>query len=197
MTAISRPYLFLWSILGLGMTIGANFIEAYITSPPWQWSHQGINTHPLGITCQIGVVLLISCIAGKNAGIFSQLAYLILGLLGLQIFHEGGGISYWQKPSFGYLIGFIPGAWLCGTLAFKRSPNLENLAWSSLWGLLTIHACGLVYLILWQVISWRLMGISPGLNLLFTYSIYPLPGQLTLVCVASLLASIMRRVMFY
>lgn len=197
MTAISRPYIFLWAIIGLVLMIGANFVDAYITSPPWQWSQQGITAYPLGITCQVSVVLLISCVGGKNAGVFAQLAYLILGLLGLQIFREGGGIGYWHQPTFGYLLGFLPGAWLCATLAFKRSPNLEHLAWSCLWGLLTIHLVGIVYLIFLQLISWHSWEAIKLLNSILTYSIYPFPGQLTLICASSLMATIIRKIMFY
>lgn len=197
MTAISRPYIFLWAIVGLTLTIGANFINAYITSPPWEWGRQGLSAYPLGITCQIGVVLIVSCVGGKNAGILAQVAYLILGLFGLQIFRSGGGIAYWQQPTFGYLLGFVPGAWLCGALAFKKSPTLEQLAWSCLWGLLTIHCVGIVYLVFLQLVNWQGWGELKLWNWLFNYSIYPCLGQLALVCAVSLMATTIRRIMMY
>jgi len=34
-------------------------------------------------------------------------------------FAQGGGIDYPKQPQFGYLLGFIPGAWVCGFLAFQ------------------------------------------------------------------------------
>jgi biotin transport system substrate-specific component len=195
--SISRPYRFLWAIVGLLLTIAANFIDAYITSPPWEWLQRGVSAYPLGITCQVGVVLLISCVGGKNAGLVAQLAYLILGLLGLQIFRSGGGLGYWQQPTFGYLLGFVPGAWLCGSLAFKKSPNLERIAWSGLWGLLTIHCVGIVYLVFLQLISWQSWSELKFLNWLFNYSVYPFLSQLIMVCAISLMANIVRRIMFY
>jgi biotin transport system substrate-specific component len=195
--AISRPFLFLWAILGLMLTIGANFVDASITTPPWEWWQRGVSTYPLGITWQVGIVVLISCLGGKKAGLLAQLAYIILGLLGLQIFRSGGGIGYWQQPTFGYLLGFLPGAWLCGSLAFKQPPNLERLAGSGVWGLVTIHGVGIVYLVFLQLISWQGWSELKLLSWVFNYSIYPFLGQLTLVCAASLVANIIRRIMFY
>jgi biotin transport system substrate-specific component len=139
MTIISRPYIFMWTIVGLFLTIGANFIPVYVTSSPFQWLSDGVTAYPLGFKCQVGAVLLVSCLGGRTAGVLTQVAYLLLGLLWLKIFNDGGGIEYLQKPVFGYLLGFIPGAWVCGQLAFKRSPQLESLGLSCLCGLLTIH----------------------------------------------------------
>lgn len=49
---------------------------------------------------------LFTMLAGILLGSLSVLAYMILGLIGLPIFSEGGGIGYVFKPSFGYIIGF-------------------------------------------------------------------------------------------
>jgi biotin transport system substrate-specific component len=118
--SISRPYIFMWTIVGLFLTIGANFLPVYITSSPWQWLSAGVTAYPLGFKCQVGAVLLVSCLGGRTAGVLAQVAYLLVGLLWLKVFNDGGGIEYLQKPAFGYLLGFIPGAWVCGQLAFRR-----------------------------------------------------------------------------
>ena len=68
----------------------------------------------LGVTYQIGGVLLVGCLGGKNAGALSQIAYLVMGLTLLPVFADGGGIGYVKLSQFGYLLGFIPGAWICG-----------------------------------------------------------------------------------
>jgi biotin transport system substrate-specific component len=127
----------------------------------------------------------------------TQVSYLLVGLLWLKIFNDGGGIEYLQKPVFGYLLGFIPGAWVCGQLAFKRSPRLEHLGLSCLCGLLTIHIIGIIYLILFQIINWQQLGELKLLDAIATYSIYPLLSQLLLGCAATSIAFILRRIMFY
>jgi biotin transport system substrate-specific component len=197
MTTVSRPYVLMWTIVGLFLTIGANFLPAYVTSAPWQWLSGGITAYPLGFKCQVGAVLLVSCLGGKNAGVLTQVTYLLVGLLWLKIFNDGGGIEYLQKPAFGYLLAFIPGAWVCGQLAFRRPPQLEYLGLSCLCGLITIHTIGIIYLIIFQIINWQELGGFQLLNAIATYSLYPLLSQIVLGCTATLIAFIIRRLMFY
>ncbi len=189
---MAAPLELMWALIGLLLTIGGTFLEASIASPSWNGVQAGIPIHSLGVTYQIGAVLLVGCLGGKNAGALSQIAYVVLGLMWLPVFTEGGGLDYIKQPTFGYLLGFIPGAWVCGWLAFKMALRLESLAFSCVCGLLSVHAIGLVYL----AITLR----SPSQTLLdgvFKYSLYPLPGQLAVVCAVTVLAFILRRLMFY
>lgn len=187
----------LWSLIGLLLTISGTFLQAYATNVPWGWSEHGIQTIPLGVTYQIGAVLLVGCLGGSNAGALSQIAYLILGLSWLFVFTQGGGIGYFQQPNFGYLLGFVPGSWVCGYLAFRVPAKLESLASSCLWGLLIIHLCGLTYLILNQIFHWTGSQTLPLLQSVFKYSVYPLPGQLAVVCAVTVLAYVLRLILFY
>lgn len=192
---MAAPNQLLWSLIGLLLTIGGTFLEAYVTSAPSSWSERGIQTIPLNVTYQIGAVLLVGCLGGRKAGALSQIAYLILGLTWLPVFAQGGGISYIQQPHFGYLLGFVPGAWVCGFLAFQASPKLESLAFSCLCGLLTIHLCGLSYLILSQIFHWS--SQVPLLPTILRYSFDPIPGQLVVVCAVTVLAYGLRLILFY
>ena len=192
MTTVSAPLELIWALIGLLLTIGGTFLEASIASPSWNGVQAGIPIHSLGVTYQIGAVLLVGCLGGKNAGALSQIAYVALGLMWLPVFTEGGGLDYINQPTFGYLLGFIPGAWVCGWLAFKMALCLESLALSCVCGLLSIHLVGLVYLALnWHAHAQTLIeGV-------LKYSIYPLPGQLAVVCAVTVLGFILRRLMFY
>lgn len=190
------PNELLWALIGLLLTIGGTFVEAFVTNPPWNWSERGIHTVSLGVTYQIGAVLLTGCLGGKNAGALSQIAYVVLGL-NLPVFTQGGGISYLKEPSFGYLLGFIAGAWVCGFLSFRMPPRLESLAFSCICGLLTIHIYGLGYLIIFHALSWTTIGGWPLIQAIIKYSIYPLPGQLVVVCAVTVLAFALRQLMFY
>ncbi|HEY9748953.1 MAG TPA: biotin transporter BioY, partial [Allocoleopsis sp.] len=193
---MAAPIELLWAFIGLILTIGGTFLGASITSPPWSWENSGIQTYPLGVTCQIGAVLLASCLGGRNAGALSQIAYLALGLAGFPVFTQGGGIGYIREPMFGYLLGFVPGAWICGSLAFKAPPRLESLTFSCLCGLLTVHVVGLVYLIFGYLFSW-VNTASPLLEAVLKYSYYALPGQFALTCAVTVLAFAIRHLMFY
>ena len=65
-------------------------------------------------TLQYLFTMLAGILLGSRLGSLSVLAYMILGLIGLPIFSEGGGIGYVFKPSFGYIIGFCVGTFVTG-----------------------------------------------------------------------------------
>lgn len=194
---MSAPTELLWALIGLILTIGGTFLEAFITTPPWNWGDHGVQAQSLGVTCQIGAVLLVGCLGGRNAAAISQIAYLLLGLTWVNVFAQGGGVGYVQQPTFGYLLGFIPGAWICGFLAFRVPTRLESLAFSSLAGLFTIHVVGFSYLVLAYFSGWLGSPAPSLLQAILTYSIYPLPGQLAIVCAVTVLAFVLRHLMFY
>lgn len=192
----------LWALIGLLLTIGGIFIEVAIPLPQWplvisQDMSENLDllqAYPLGVSFQIGAVLLVGCLGGKNAAALSQVAYLLLGLSGFQVFAQGGGLQYLQEPTFGYLLGFLPGAWLCGYLAFRKPPGIESLGLSCLSGLVAIHATGLLYLVGLAVVD---LLPDSWLQAAWQYSVHPLPGQLVVVCAIILLSLVLRRVLFY
>lgn len=193
---VAVPHQILWALVGLLLTIGGTFIEAQFTVAPWTWSQHGVQTTSLGVTYQIGAVLLVGCLGGKTAGALSQIAYLVLGLIWLPVFDQGGGIHYISQPYFGYLLGFVFGAWVCGFLAFKTSTKLESLAFSCLCGLLTIHFSGLSYLIL-NYLTGTGLTQTAFFEAVFRYSVQPLPGQVVIACTVAVLSYCLRYVMLY
>ncbi len=186
----------LWAVIGLLLTISGVFIEVAIPVPSLTWpiDWNNVPTYSLGVTLQIGAILLVGCMAGRNAAALSQIAYLILGLSGFQIFAQGGGLGYLKEPTFGYLLGFLPGAWICGHIAFQQQRRLENLIMSCLWGLGAIHIVGLLYL---TVLSLFRIASANWWEAVLRYSIYPLPGQFIIVCTVAAVAYLMRILLFY
>lgn len=196
------PFELLWALIGLVLTILATWMEAFTVNAPWTWGQSGIHLLPLGVSFQVGAVLLTGCVGGKNAAALSQIAYLVLGLALFRVFQfpvftEGGGLSYVREPGFGYLVGFVPAGWLCGYLAFRDPPKLETLAFSSLCGLGIIHVCGLFYLTWASIFGWLQTVSASYWQLLLGYSILPLPGHLVVVCAVSVLSLALRHLMFY
>jgi biotin transport system substrate-specific component len=194
--ALSPLDIMLWAIIGLLLTISGVFIEVSIPLPqlawPIDWSQ--VQTYSLGVTLQVGAVLLVGCMAGRNAATLAQIAYLALGLSGLQVFAQGGGLAYLKEPTFGYLLGFLPGAWLCGTIAFRQRRRIETLIASCLYGLLAIHVVGLTYL---TILSVTRITTANWWNAVLQYSLYPLPGQFIIVCIVAALAYLLRVLLFY
>ncbi|NJK28457.1 MAG: biotin transporter BioY [Coleofasciculaceae cyanobacterium SM2_3_26] len=187
---------FLWAFVGLVLTIAGTLVEVSVTEAPWQWGNDGVQVRSLGVTYQIGAVLLVGCMGGKTAAAVSQIAYLSLGLMWLPVFGKGGGWGYIWEPTFGYLLGFVPGAWLCGWLAFRQRPRLESLAWSCACGLIVIHLVGFTYLCLIHAVKGSWFDGSLVRDLLL-YSWQPLGGQIVLACMVAGIALFLRKVLFY
>ena len=190
------PEVLLWAIIGLVLTAAGTFIPAYTISAPWTWWGNGMGVQTLGVSYQVGAVLLTACLGGKNAALISQVAYVLLGVSGLPIFDRGGGLTYLQQPHFGYLLGFVVGAWLCGWLSFQTLVRFSTLIASCLAGLLVIHLVGIVYLTIMYYTTGFGAEIDSLTQAIAIYSLYPLPGQFAVICAVSLVAFVMRKVMF-
>ncbi len=190
---------FLWALTGLMLTIFGTFMEVFVLIPSSP-NLEEMETVSLGTTYQLVGVFLTGCLGGKNAAIYAQIAYVALGLFKLPVFYQGGSFEYLQQPSFGYILGFIPGAWLCGFLVFPGKRSLDVFAISSFLGLVVIHACGILYLTLYTSIT-PLFGTELDSNYLLDaitlYSLSPLMGQMLIICVVSVLAFMIRLILFY
>jgi biotin transport system substrate-specific component len=77
---------------------------------------------PVPITGQVMVVLLTGVVLGAGYGSLSQLIYVLLGTIGMPWFTAGqGGLFALLGPTGGYLIGFIPAAFIVGFLTHHFS----------------------------------------------------------------------------
>ncbi|MFW5981190.1 MAG: biotin transporter BioY [bacterium] len=86
---------------------------------------------------------------GAKFGFYSQVLYVGMGLAGVPIFANGGGITYVFQPTFGYLLGFILSTFLIGFLT-ERTKNLNFFRYFLLVysGLMLIYLAGVSYLYL-------------------------------------------------
>jgi biotin transport system substrate-specific component len=102
---------------------------------------------PVPITGQTLGVLLTGAALGSRLGALAVLAYLAEGFAGLPVFAAGGppGVARLLAPSAGYLVGFLPAAYLVGWLAER---GWDRKVWSTVLamvlGNLVIYACGLL-----------------------------------------------------
>ena len=94
------------------------------------------------ITLQCFFTAMAGLLLGARLGALSQALYVGLGLVGLPIFAAGGGFSYVFNPTFGFLLGLIPAAWVIGRLAEKNRTPLR-LALACAAGFAVLYAIGL------------------------------------------------------
>lgn len=81
-------------------------------------SKASVPMFPVPVTGQTLGVLLVGAAFGARRGTLTMSTYLVAGLAGLPVFAgaTAGPLSV-LSPSFGYIIGFIPAAWIIGTLS--------------------------------------------------------------------------------
>ncbi|MDR1516243.1 MAG: biotin transporter BioY [Synergistaceae bacterium] len=99
------------------------------------------------MTLQTVLVLMSGVLLGGRRAAVAMAMYMLMGLLGLPVFAGGGGFHSLISPSFGFIVGFIPAAWITGHVCeiFKVSGNsLHDAAVRSLACLSGVFAYDLV-----------------------------------------------------
>ncbi len=103
---------------------------------------------PIPITMQTLAVILTGLLLAPRLGWLVPTLYLLMGLMGFPVFSGGGGIGYLIKPTFGFLLGFIPATYLAGYLYqhrwFKR--DFINVSIASFIGIAVIYLFGFGYI---------------------------------------------------
>ena len=145
---------------------------------------------PSSITLQFFFTAMAGCLLGSGCGALSQLIYVALGLLGLPVFTAGGGFSYVLHPTFGFLLGLIPAAWVIGRLA-RSTRSFWRIALAALAGLAVLYAVGLPYM---AMILNGYMGKGMDLSAILWAGMLPfLPGDALKILVTALLTPPIRR----
>ena len=149
---------------------------------------------PLGyssITLQFFFTAMAGCLLGPVWGPVSQAVYVALGLIGLPIFTQGGGLTYLLQPTCGFLIGLIPAAWVIGLLTVHRPPHPIRTALACLAGLAMLYAVGLPYM---AVILNQYMGKGMGFSAILWAGMLPfLPGDMLKIAVTAALAPLLQK----
>jgi biotin transport system substrate-specific component len=83
--------------------------------------------YPVPLTMQTLAVLLVGGLLGPTLGVSTVAAYLLVGAMGAPVFHNGlGGLAVLAGPTGGYLVGFLPAAFLMGLAAHHIRKGLAG-----------------------------------------------------------------------
>ncbi len=138
-------------------------------------------------TLQFLFTMLAGLLLGGRLGAVSVGIYAVLGLIGLPIFAEGGGIWYVFKPSFGYIIGFMIASYVTGKMAERLGElRMPALLAADFTGLLIVYGVGMIY---YYVICNYVINTPIGFWPLFLYCfLLAVPGDIALCFLAAFLA---------
>ncbi len=100
---------------------------------------------PVPFTLQTFGVFLTAGLLGKNNGTTAVLVYILLGAIGLPVFSGGrGGLGIVLGETGGYIMGFLPGAYICGVISQKNKKPFMLFA-SMVLGLVVCYATGSIW----------------------------------------------------
>ena len=133
-------------------------------------------------TLQFLFTMLAGLIMGGRLGAISVGLYAVLGLVGLPIFAEGGGI---------YIIGFALGSLVTGLMVEKqKNLTMGRLLAANFTGLAIVYACGMIY---YYIICNFVIGTPIAFWPLFLYCfLLAVPGDICLCFIGAFLAKRLR-----
>ena len=137
------------------------------------------------ITLQFFFTAMAGLLLGAKLGALSQLLYVVLGLVGVPIFAAVGGFGYVFNPTFGFLLGLIPTAWVIGKIA-EKDRSVPRLLLACFAGLAVLYLVGLPYIAL--IVNVYKGGNVSGMTLATAYMLPYLPGDCLKIVVSVILA---------
>ena len=124
---------------------------------------------------QVPAVFFIAALLGPAAGMLTVFLYILAGIIGLPIFSSGGGISYFLKPGFGYLLGFFPAIFFVSNIMKNKETKFRVIK-ATLAGLISVHLIGVIYLtilmffkgeLFFLILSW--VWLLTGMQLFYDF----------------------------
>ena len=136
------------------------------------------------ITLQILFTTLAGVLLGGKNGAIAVGVYVLLGLAGVPVFTGGGGISYIFQPTFGFLLGFIAGAYVTGRICHGGTPTLKRLITGCMAGIIPIFGLGTLYNCL---ITCIFINVEASVATVIYHCLLPLPGDVILLIFTAIL----------
>ncbi len=146
---------------------------------------------PVPMTLQTLAVLLIGAAYGSRLGAATVALYLAEGVMGLPVFTNTppltAGLAYFLTPTGGFLLGFLPAAFIVGFFAergFDRS--VKRLLGVMLLADAVLMLCGLLWFA--YVAQMASGAVGAGLTKAFAYGVQPfLLGEGVKIALAALI----------
>ncbi len=129
-----------------------------------------IPMQPVPFSLQLLFCLYAGVFLGGRKGLYSQLLYIGIGLIGIPIFTYGGGPTYIFNPTFGYLVGFA----LCTYVVGKLTERLERITFIKIFlpgvlGILMVYLLGVAHMyMIYNLYLGKAMSLNKAVAVGFT-----------------------------
>lgn len=125
-------------LIGIILFVAFTALAARVTIP--------LPFTPVPITLQVMAVLLAGLVLGPKAGAASQIVYLAMIAAGLPVDAKALGLAALTGPTAGYLMGFVPAAFLAGWLAERLPATRASRFLAATVGVGIIYTVGVAWL---------------------------------------------------
>lgn len=110
-------------------------VSAYISIP----------TPFVPLTFQTVMAVLAGILLGPWYGSAAVGVYVLMGLIGLPVFAHGGGFMYVVNLTFGYLLGFVAGAFVAGLISARKNLTMRRAITAAMAGFAVNYLIGIPY----------------------------------------------------
>lgn len=163
------------SLTALGTFIAVPLPYVVIGHPQLPGASEWVYWHALGLgiyttSAQGLAVAVAGTMLGPVGAFVSQLGYLAMGLMGVPVFADGGGVAYMHTTGFAYLVAFPFAAWLMARVA--RRGGTRRRLFGLMAGQVLIMAVGTLYEVrhsgslaareAWLTFAWPLVQTLPS-----------------------------------
>ena len=145
---------------------------------------------PVPLTGQTLAVLLVGAALGRWRGAAALLLYLLAGSGGLPFYAGGAAGPVWSLASGGYIVGFVPAAFVVGWLCERGWDRKPRILLAMLAGNIILYIPGLLWLAVFAApaesrwpttLEWGLYPFIPGDLIKLVAAALLLPGAWGLV----------------
>lgn len=145
---------------------------------------------PVPITLQTMTVMLAGLILKPKEAALSLVVYVLLGAIGLPVFAGGqGGFSVIVGPTGGYLISWIPAAWLVSVISGKSFNIVRATLAALIGGIVLVYAIG---------VPWLALSTGMGLSKAIAVGAVPfIAGDVFKLAIAILIATALKKRLKY
>lgn len=163
------------SLTALGTFIAVPLPYVVVGHPQLPGATEWVYWHALGLgiytTSAQGIAVAVAgTLLGPVGAFVSQLGYLAMGLVGVPVFADGGGVAYMHTTGFAYLLAFPFAAWLMARVA--QTGGTRWRLFGLMAGQVLIMAVGTLYEVThsgplavreaWLTFAWPLIQTLPS-----------------------------------
>jgi biotin transport system substrate-specific component len=153
---------------------------------------------PVPLTLQTLGVMLAGIVLGPRLACIAMALYVLLAAIGLPVLPGArGGLAVFAGPTGGFLLGFIPGAWVAGWMARRSGVSLETekSTWQLFGTYLTASIAGGALVVYIVGVPW--LAAITGMSLskaILAVAVF-MPGDLVKAVIAAYVATRLHQIL--